>query len=190
MGIATRATVEQRDSFPSAVRVSVLRRRAHAPPLAQWTFGLDRSWLQDCSMCCRVLSHIPCPHPQDGMLVAAPHKLWQLKMPPDLASGPWLRAHSLNDIPSWPLVIWPCPFLGAALALTYKSSQEPVQEGPWLVTSDRGGNWDTEKESHWPPHLTRIILRNSLNLPLKYSCTLFYVLGWTGSSFGFSHKIF
>ena len=75
MGIATRATVEQRDSFPSAVRVRVLMRGAHAPPLAQWTFGLDHSWLQDCSMCCRVLSHIPCPHPQDGMLVAAQHKL-------------------------------------------------------------------------------------------------------------------
>lgn len=75
MGIATRATVEQRDSFPSAVRVRVLMRGAHAPPLAQWTFGLDRSWLQDCSVCCRVLSHILRPHPRDGMLVAAPHKL-------------------------------------------------------------------------------------------------------------------
>lgn len=143
MGIAMRATVEQRDSFPSAVGWGSSSGEPTHDPRHYGHLG----WA---SLCCRtVLCTVGCwvtsLAPTHGMPVATPHQLWQLKMPPDMASGPWLRAHSLNDIPSWPLVAWPSPVQSALLALTYKSSQEPMQEGPLLVTFDRGGNWDTEK---------------------------------------------
>lgn len=97
----------------------------------------------------------------------APLPLVQPKMSPDFASVSWLRAHSLGNIPSWPLVIWakPCPVYFADINLLIPQ-----------CTADRRGSRDAAKDSHQLLHLAQIILKNSLNLPLTYPYALYYVM--------------